>query len=142
MNHLNTLVQREIDGGNLERARDMSERARVRAWILFNDLIRCGAQKPEGYCEPDGAACSWLTMELRRELSSDPSGAKLTEFVRLQKEKGVTREEAYERLMLLLGELNSIEPETDLIRQMTDSLQDVLDYVTGACSNSGLYPRD
>ena len=53
MNHLGTLVQREIAAGNLERARDFSERARLRARTLFNDLILCGAQKPEGYCEPD-----------------------------------------------------------------------------------------
>ncbi len=52
MNHLNTLVQREIAAGNLERASDLSERARVRAWNLFNELVRCGARKPEGYCEP------------------------------------------------------------------------------------------
>ncbi|HUR45519.1 MAG TPA: hypothetical protein VMZ27_06515, partial [Candidatus Saccharimonadales bacterium] len=55
MNHLNTLVQREIAAGNSERALDLSERARVRAWTLLNDLIRYGAQKPEGYCEPDDA---------------------------------------------------------------------------------------
>ena len=53
MNHLNTLVQREISEGNTERAADLSERARVRAWTLFNELIQNGAEKPEGYCEPD-----------------------------------------------------------------------------------------
>jgi hypothetical protein len=55
MNHLNTLVQREIGVGNAERARELAERARVRAWTMFNDLIRLGAKNPEGYCEPDDA---------------------------------------------------------------------------------------
>jgi hypothetical protein len=52
MNHLNTLVQREIDAKSLERARELSERARVRAWKLFNELLSHGAEKPEGYTEP------------------------------------------------------------------------------------------
>ncbi len=56
MNHLNTLVQREIAAGHSERACDLSERARIGAWALFNELIRCGAQKPEGYCEPNDEA--------------------------------------------------------------------------------------
>jgi hypothetical protein len=53
INHLNTLVQREIAAGSLERAAQLAERARVRAWNLFNDMIRAGARKPEGYREPD-----------------------------------------------------------------------------------------
>ena len=56
INHLNTLVQREIAAGHQERARDLSERARVRAWTMFNELVRLGAKKPEGYCEPDESA--------------------------------------------------------------------------------------
>lgn len=52
-NHLNTLVQREIAAGNLERARELSERARNRAWTLFNEMIAAGAKKPEGYAEPN-----------------------------------------------------------------------------------------
>ena len=52
MNHLNTLVQREIDAKSLARARELSERARVRAWKLFNELLAHGAEKPEGYTEP------------------------------------------------------------------------------------------
>jgi hypothetical protein len=55
MNHLNALVQREIAAGNQERAADLTERARVRAWTMFNDLIRLGAKKPQGYREPDDA---------------------------------------------------------------------------------------
>lgn len=51
-NHLNTLVQREIAAGNLERARELSERARNRAWTLFNEMIAAGGRKPEGYAEP------------------------------------------------------------------------------------------
>jgi hypothetical protein len=53
MNHHGTLVQREIEAGNLERASDLSERARKRAWKMLNELFDYGAEKPEGYCEPD-----------------------------------------------------------------------------------------
>ena len=55
INHLGTLVQREIEAGHKARALDLSERARVRAWTMFNDLIGLGAKKPEGYCEPDAS---------------------------------------------------------------------------------------
>ncbi len=51
-NHLNTLVQREIAAGKLERATELSERARKRAWTLFNEMIVAGGKKPEGYVEP------------------------------------------------------------------------------------------
>jgi len=51
-NHLNTLVQREIAAGNLERARELSERARNQAWRLFDEMIAAGGKKPEGYAEP------------------------------------------------------------------------------------------
>jgi DnaJ domain len=52
MNHLGTLVQRELKP-TLEHARalELSERARRRAWELFNDLLIHGANKPEGYTE-------------------------------------------------------------------------------------------
>jgi hypothetical protein len=53
MNHLGTLVQREIEAGDKARALDLSERARVRAWTMFNDLLRLGAKKPDGYTLPD-----------------------------------------------------------------------------------------
>jgi hypothetical protein len=52
INHLNTLVQREIHAANHVRAIDLSERARRRAWTLFNDMVAAGASKPEGYAEP------------------------------------------------------------------------------------------
>jgi hypothetical protein len=52
MNHLGTLVQRELESGSKERAQDLTERARMRAWKLFNELIEYGARKPEGYQEP------------------------------------------------------------------------------------------
>jgi len=52
INHLNTLLQREIPGGSMERASDLSERARVAAWTLFNEMVAAGASKPDGYCEP------------------------------------------------------------------------------------------
>jgi hypothetical protein len=53
INHLNTLVQREIQGGSKLRAMELSERARRRAWELFNAMVAAGAIKPEGYQEPD-----------------------------------------------------------------------------------------
>ena len=53
INHLNTLVQREIDENNLDRARALSERARERAWIMMNEMFAAGASKPEGHCEPE-----------------------------------------------------------------------------------------
>ena len=52
INHLNTLVQQEIDAGRLYRAKQLSERARKRAWTIFTEMIVAGAAKPEGYCEP------------------------------------------------------------------------------------------
>jgi hypothetical protein len=52
INHLNTLVQREIKANSLVRAADLSERARTRAWKMLNEMFAAGAAKPEGYCEP------------------------------------------------------------------------------------------
>jgi hypothetical protein len=52
INHLNTLVQREIAANSLERAMDLSERARKRAWQMLNEMFAAGAAKPPGYCEP------------------------------------------------------------------------------------------
>ena len=56
MNHHGTLVQREIEAGNSERASHLAERARKRAWKMLNELFEYGAEKPEGYCEPDAKA--------------------------------------------------------------------------------------
>lgn len=53
MNHLGTLVHRELESGSKSRALDLAERARVRAWTLFNELLEFGARKPDGYREPD-----------------------------------------------------------------------------------------
>ncbi|MES2151742.1 MAG: hypothetical protein V4508_18340 [Pseudomonadota bacterium] len=53
MNHHGTLVQREIHAGNLERASHLNERARKRAWKMLNELFEYGAEKPDGYCEPE-----------------------------------------------------------------------------------------
>ena len=53
INHLNTLVQREIDANNLGRARELSGRAQQRAWKMLNEMFEAGAAKPEGYCEPN-----------------------------------------------------------------------------------------
>lgn len=51
VNHLGTLVQREIAAGHLERARDLAERGRNRAWTMLNEMFAAGAAKPEGYAE-------------------------------------------------------------------------------------------
>jgi hypothetical protein len=53
INHLNTLVQREIAANSPARATDLSERARKRAWQMLNEMFAAGAVKPVGYCEPD-----------------------------------------------------------------------------------------
>jgi hypothetical protein len=52
INHLNTLVQREINDGRLHRAAELSERARRRAWDMFNEMVAAGASKPAKYTEP------------------------------------------------------------------------------------------
>ena len=52
INHLNTLVQREIEGASPARAVELAERSRVTAWQLFNTLIAAGADKPAGFAEP------------------------------------------------------------------------------------------
>jgi hypothetical protein len=54
MNHLGTLIQRELPSDKKHaRALDLAERARRRAWTLFNELVKHGAKKPEGYAEPE-----------------------------------------------------------------------------------------
>lgn len=53
MNHHGTLVQRAIKTGDMERVADLSERARKRAWKMLNELFESGAEKPQGYREPD-----------------------------------------------------------------------------------------
>ena len=52
VNHLNTLVQRELEASSPKRAAELSERARVAAWDLFNAMLAAGAEKPVGYAEP------------------------------------------------------------------------------------------
>jgi hypothetical protein len=52
INHLNTLVLREIEANRVDRAAELAERARKRAWKMLNEMFAAGAQKPEGYCEP------------------------------------------------------------------------------------------
>jgi len=56
INHLHTLLQRELDGGSPARAAELSERARKRAWKMLNEMFDAGAAKPEGYCEPPPTA--------------------------------------------------------------------------------------
>jgi hypothetical protein len=58
MNHPATLVQREIEVGNLERASHLAERARKRAWRILNELFEHGAEKPKGYAEPEAQMIS------------------------------------------------------------------------------------
>lgn len=53
INHLNTLVQREISSGSPERATSLAERARQAAWTLFNEMIAAGTKKPDGFREPE-----------------------------------------------------------------------------------------
>ena len=54
MNHLGTLLNRELTPTKEHaRAIDLAERARRRAWTLFNELVERGARKPDGYREPD-----------------------------------------------------------------------------------------
>jgi hypothetical protein len=53
INHLNTLVQREISDRRLHRAAELSERARRRAWDMFNEMVAAGASKPDKYTEPN-----------------------------------------------------------------------------------------
>jgi hypothetical protein len=55
INHLNTLVQREISANSLARATELSERARKRAWEMLNEMFAAGAAKPEGYAERESA---------------------------------------------------------------------------------------
>jgi len=43
INHLNTLVQREIAENSLSRAAQLSERARRRAWTMLNEMFAAGA---------------------------------------------------------------------------------------------------
>ena len=85
-----------------------------------------------------------LIRRMRDELRVDPSGRKLEALIRAEKERGLDRQQAFECLFSLLQELSSIEPEADLTRQMIESVQDVLDFVTAAGSNSDfwIYPRD
>ena len=56
INHHGTFVQREIAAGHFERASDLAERARKRAWQILNELFEHGAEKKTGYCEPDAKA--------------------------------------------------------------------------------------
>jgi hypothetical protein len=55
INHLNTLVQREIAANSTARASELAERARRGAWQMLNEMFAAGAKKPDGYCEPEGA---------------------------------------------------------------------------------------
>ena len=51
INHLSTLIEREIDVNNLPRARELSGRAQQRAWKMLNEMFEAGASKPEGWVD-------------------------------------------------------------------------------------------
>lgn len=63
INHLHTLVLREIAAGDTmnitergrrrARAKDLTERARQRTRELFNELIAAGASQPPENAEPE-----------------------------------------------------------------------------------------
>jgi len=53
MNHHGTLIERALDAGDIDRARDLAERARKRAWRMFNEMVAAGASNPDGFTEPD-----------------------------------------------------------------------------------------
>jgi len=52
INHLHTLLQRELESGTATRASELSERARKRAWEMLNEMFAAGVPKPTDYCEP------------------------------------------------------------------------------------------
>jgi hypothetical protein len=56
-NHLNTLVQRAIEDGDLIRARALAERARAAAWSMFNEMLVCGAENAA--CDPEFPYVHW-----------------------------------------------------------------------------------
>ncbi|MFI5042955.1 MAG: hypothetical protein ACHQNA_14110 [Acidimicrobiales bacterium] len=59
MNHLGTLVRRELSAGSPSRAAQLAERARRRACSLFEELVAAGADKPRGYDEPPDEDVCW-----------------------------------------------------------------------------------
>ena len=73
INHLHTLLQRELERGSPARAADLSERARKRAWKMLNEMFNAGAAKPEGYCEP--ASGPWLSLVAPTKVSGRPTAA-------------------------------------------------------------------
>lgn len=60
INHHGLVIQRELKAGNVEQAADLAEKARLRAWKILNELVACGAERPEEYREsaagPDSGA--------------------------------------------------------------------------------------
>ena len=57
VNHLHTLVQRALSERSLERAEELSERARVAIWDLFNELLASGAR--HATTEPEYPFAHW-----------------------------------------------------------------------------------
>jgi hypothetical protein len=57
INHLNTLVQRGIQEGRLQRSCALAERARVAAFGLHNELLTAGAASAA--CDPEYPYVHW-----------------------------------------------------------------------------------
>ena len=54
MNHLGTLIQRELaPNAQNERAIDLTERARQRAWTIFTEIREAGARMPDWYVKAE-----------------------------------------------------------------------------------------
>jgi hypothetical protein len=54
--HLNghgTVIQRALETGDINRARDLAGRAERRAWRMYCEMVAAGAKMPEGYRKPD-----------------------------------------------------------------------------------------
>ncbi len=73
INHHGALIQSELKAGNVERAADLAERARIRAWKILNELFECGAERPEGYRESGMAPGSARTDAERTTDGRNPS---------------------------------------------------------------------
>lgn len=49
LRHLHAQVSRELSGGSIRRARELSERAERRVVSMLEELVEAGASMPDGY---------------------------------------------------------------------------------------------